>query len=50
MLAQGQKLRVLDLFSGTGSVAQVFCKKGYEVTTVDHDPRARADEQVDVLT
>ena len=32
-------LRCLDLFSGTGSVAEAYREKGYEVWTVDVDPR-----------
>ena len=46
---QDCKLRVLDLFSGTGSVAAVFRRQGYEVTTVDQDPKMKADVQVDIL-
>ena len=30
-----EKKRVLDLFSGTGSVGKVFAENGYEVTSVD---------------
>ena len=41
--------RMLDLFSGTGSVGRVYQREGFEVTTVDSDPRWGADIQVDVL-
>ena len=30
-------MKVLDLFSGTGSVADVFRSRGYTVTTLDKD-------------
>ena len=31
-------LRMLDLFSGSGSVASFFQENGYETLTVDYDP------------
>ena len=46
----GKNHQVLDLFSGTGSVAAVFRKMGYQVTTVDLDPKTKPDVQADVLT
>ena len=36
---------MLDLFSGTGSVAKVYRDHGYEVITLDSDPRFKADIQ-----
>ena len=36
-------LRALDLFSGTGSVAEALRRHGYIVTTVDNDPKRMAD-------
>ncbi len=35
----GRQPRLLDLFSGTGSVGNVFADEGYEVVSVDVNPR-----------
>lgn len=43
------KPRMLDLFSGTGSVAEVYRQHGFNVTTLDMDPKWGADIQVDVM-
>ena len=40
---------MLDIFSGTGSVAKVHRDHGYEVITLDSDPRFKADIQTDIL-
>ena len=40
---------MLDLYSGTGSVADIFQSRGYEVTTVDIDPKYQPDIQMDML-
>jgi len=40
---------MLDLFSGTGSVAAVYRRHGFAVTTLGSDPKWAADLQVDVL-
>lgn len=40
---------MLDLFSGTGSVGQVFLERGFEVVSVDADPQYQPDICVDVL-
>ena len=40
---------VLDLYSGTGSVAEIFRDRGYVVVTVDIDPKYKADIQTDML-
>lgn len=37
------KPRLLDLFTGTGSVAKVAKDLGYEVLTLDMDPRCKPD-------
>ena len=42
-------LRALDLFSGTGSVRRVLEGKGYHVTSLDMDPKWKADFICDVL-
>jgi hypothetical protein len=42
--------RMLDLFSGTGSVGQVYKDRGWEVITLDMDPKHGADIREDVLT
>ena len=41
--------RALKLFKGTGSVGSVLKKLGYEVVSLDKDPRWNADLQVDIL-
>ena len=41
---------MLDLFSGTGSVAEAFRRKGFRTFTVDSDARVHPDYKVDVLT
>jgi len=43
-----QSKRCLDLFSGTGSVSQVLEGRGYEVTTLDMDPRFKPKICADV--
>ena len=42
-------LRALDLFSGTGSVAEALRAWGYEVVTVDNDKSRKADVQESIL-
>ena len=46
---QGSRGRVLDLFSGTGSVSRAFEDMGYEVVSVDSDPQTGATHREDVL-
>jgi len=41
---------MLDLFFGTGSVGKVYREAGFEVTSVDSDPKWGADFVVDILT
>ena len=43
------KLRALDLFSGTGSVARRLSELGFEVLTLDQDPKCHAEIQQNVL-
>lgn len=43
-------MKLLDLFTGTGSVAKVARDLGYEVTTLDIDARAKPDICADILT
>ncbi len=45
----GESLRVLDLFSGTGSVSRVFVDEGYEVVFLDIDPKFNPTIVTDVL-
>ena len=40
---------MLDLYSGTGSVAAIFAARGYEVVTVDIDSTYQSTIQVDML-
>jgi len=43
------KPRLLDLFTGSGSVAKVAKELGYEVVTLDIDPRCKPTIVADVL-
>ena len=43
-----RKRRMLDLFSGTGSVGATFTKLGYDVFSVDIDPKCKPTITVDV--
>ena len=45
-----QKPRMLDLFSGTGSVGQAFAERGYEVISVDIERHFKPTIVTDVLT
>ena len=40
--------RLLELFSGTGSIGTAFKAQGWEVTSVDSDPRAHATVHADI--
>ncbi len=40
---------MLDLFSGTDSTAKVFGSKGYEVTTLDNNPRLQPNILTDIM-
>ena len=42
--------RILELFSGTGSIGRAFAALGWEVISVDLDPRANATYCCDVST
>ena len=44
-----QKPRMLDLFSGTGSVGKAFEERGFEVISVDIDPQFKPTIVADVL-
>ena len=44
-----KKKKALDLFSGSGSVAHALREEGYEVYTLDINPKCGANWQVDVL-
>ena len=44
-----RQLRALDLFSGTGSVAKTLRRHGYQVVTVDNNPRRNADVKESIL-
>ena len=48
-IPRAPKLRhALDLFSGTGSVAKALQEKGFEVVTVDFNPRNKPSITVDI--
>ena len=40
--------RLLELFSGTGSIGRAFAAQSWEVISVDLDPRSNATYQCDV--
>ena len=48
-IGENSRPRMLDLFSGTGSVGNAFREKGYEVVTVDSDPTKKANIPEDIL-
>jgi hypothetical protein len=41
--------RLVELFSGTGSISKVFRAAGWDCVTVDVDPKANPDVCIDVL-
>ena len=43
-------LRMLDLFSGTGSIARIFRERGYQVVSVDINPSFKPDVVADLLS
>jgi site-specific DNA-cytosine methylase len=42
--------RLLELFCGTKSVGKVFDEKGYDVVSLDYNPKFEATHTVDILT
>lgn len=49
MSRESPKPLLLEAFSGTGSVGRAFREHGWDVYSIDVDPRARADFQGDIL-
>ena len=43
-------MRCLELFSGTGSIGRAFAALGWEVVSVDLDPKAGATHTADILS
>ena len=43
-------MRLLELFSGTGSVGKIFKARGWDVISLDCDPKSGADIITDILT
>jgi len=39
----------VELFSGTGTIAETFRRRGHDVLTIDADPEHEADRHLDVL-
>ena len=44
-----RKLRVLELFSGTGCISEAFKRRGHEVFRVDYDEMFEAELHVDIM-
>ena len=42
--------RLLELFSGTGSIGRAFRRHGWEVVSIDNDPKAGATLCADLMT
>ena len=45
----GPGRRMLDMFTGTGSVGEVFAEEGYEVVSLDINPRFKPTIVADIL-
>ena len=43
-------MRLLELFSGTGSIGRAFVDKGWDVISVDLDPKANATITTNLMT
>jgi site-specific DNA-cytosine methylase len=43
-------MRLLELFSGTGSIGRAFTEQGWEVISLDSDPKTEATIHEDILT
>lgn len=43
-----RKLKVLELFSGTGSISKAFEERGHETVRIDWDEKMEADWHVDI--
>ena len=43
-------MRILELFSGTGSIGNTFAEQGWEVISLDSDVKTDATIQEDILT
>jgi 16S rRNA G966 N2-methylase RsmD len=43
-------MKLLELFSGSGSMGKAFAEKGWDVTSLDLDPKTEATIKENILT
>lgn len=48
-MREGNKIKILELFSGTGSFSKVAKERGHEVFTIDNNPDFKPNLCIDIL-